>query len=204
MIFYGFTSVEFFQTYMTKWIQRVCVNNVLSDVAYVISCILQGSVLGPFLFLVHINDLPINIGCDSILYVDDTTKYIMRNNRELGALGSVMADAQAESQYWFEANGITLNKSKTQSLLFTLCRTQTDIDECESAKLLGVVLDSTLNWELHIQNVCTRLSRVVCLLRHLRNLLPNNILRNSYFAFFIVFCCMVSIYGVIALMLKGF
>jgi len=146
----------------------------------------QGSVLGPTLFLILINDLPNSLSCNSVIFADDTTLYSSRPNSELEELSLTMSNALVESTDWFNSNGLSLNNDKTQSLLFTMCKDTPSYKHCNigHAKLLGIILDSTLNWSPHIQSVCVRLSRVIFLLRHLRNLLPKTFLKSAYFAFF--------------------
>jgi len=189
--FYGLDGVElcFFKSYLTNRSQRVSVNNVLSEVAVVNCGVPQGSVLGPLLFLVLINDLPVSLSCKSVIFADDTTLFSSRCNKEILELSLTMTDALQESIGWFNANGLALNHDKTQKLLFTLGKgvgLDTNIDwfNVGHVKLLGIVLDSKLNWNPHITNVCSRLSRVVCLLRHLRNIVPKIYLKSAYFAFF--------------------
>lgn len=186
--FYGMSGVElqFFESYLTNRKQSVFFNNSFSEVVSVSSGVPQGSVLGPLLFLVLINDLPSSLSCNSIIFADDTTLYSSSPNSNFDELSLTMSNAVIESNIWFRANGLSLNEGKTQNILFTLSKNPLSLElgDNTNVKLLGIVLDPSLNWNPHIQIVCSRLSRVIFLLRQLRNVLPNNFLKNAYFAFF--------------------
>ena len=87
-----------------------------------------------------------------------------------------------EAINWFGTNGLCLNANKTQEILFSL--RQVAPSEVSTAKLLGIVLDSKLTWNPHIDGVCKRLARVIHLLRHLKTSVPKEYLKISYYAFF--------------------
>ena len=102
----------------------------------------QGSILGPILFLIYINDLTDITSSNFILFADDTT--IIQSHKELDTLLVSVKDIQANVQDWFVANQLNLNKSKTETMVFSL-RNVTD-DDKNSIKFLGVYLDSKLTW----------------------------------------------------------
>lgn len=91
-----------------------------------------------------------------------------------------------EANTWFESNGLLLNHSKTQHILFSLCTRNVQFSENydKPVKLLGLWLDPKLSWISHVEYVCARLSRVIYLLRQLKSLIPFNYLRMAYYAFF--------------------
>lgn len=82
---------------------------------------------------------------------------------------------------WFNVNLLSLNNSKTQKLT---CSLSNDLVKTSSVKLLGFTIDSLLKWDDHIDSLCTKLSRVIYLLRKLKSELPGQYLRAAYFAFF--------------------
>ncbi|PSN37879.1 hypothetical protein C0J52_21949 [Blattella germanica] len=84
-----------------------------------------------------------------------------------------------EAKEWFNANGFVLNESKTESITFKI-----KAEESETFEILGVYLDSKLNWAKHIDYVYNKLSRVLYMLRHLKLIVPYNYLRVAYFAYF--------------------
>ena len=75
------TCLRWFESYLTNRTQRVSLGNNLSEPASVTCCVPQDSILGPLLFLVFINDLPLSLQSSSVvgLYADDTTFYDFQN-----------------------------------------------------------------------------------------------------------------------------
>lgn len=115
---------------------------------------------------------------DVTIYVDDTTLFC--SHSDLGQLHGLSEKALDESTEWFSANGLLLNVDKTDNLLVSTH----DICDFSSVKLLGIYIDNRLSWQHHIDFLCTRLSRVKCLLSSLRNHVTNSYLKLAYFAFF--------------------
>ena len=157
------------------------VHGEISELCKVVSGVPQGSVLGPVLFLVMINDLPYNISCQSVLFADDTSLY--QTGSDINELSVDILNSFNEANYWFHVNSLSLNVDKTQRILFTLGHLVND-DVESSIKLLGITLDSKLCWDAHISSICIRLARVIYLLRHLKRLVPVAYLKNAYYAFF--------------------
>lgn len=88
-----------------------------------------------------------------------------------------------QASTWFKANGFLMNESKTQELHFSL-RDLPEKVNVNSVKFLGIYIDNKLSWEPHIMYISAKLSRVIFLLRSLKNQVPSNYLRTAYFAFF--------------------
>lgn len=169
--YYGVRDIElhFFKSYLSDRKQAVYLNGQFSDFLRTDSGVPQGSVLGPLLFLIMINDFSINVGCDTILFADDTTLY--HTSRSIDIIKQIIANSAHESMQWFKNNGFLLNVNKTMYMNFSLTETK-DADICDTVTLLGITLDKKLTWSSHVDNICARLSRVLYLLRHLKGLLP--------------------------------
>lgn len=181
--YYGVTGAELslFKSYLSDRYLKVCYNGILSDSTPVKCGVPQGSVLGPVLFLLAINDLPSNISTECVLFADDTSLY--HSDKDLLNLNTVMTESLNNATLWFQANGFSLNLSKTQKILFSLKDTMNTQFQT-NVKLLGLILDPKVSWDSQIEHLCARLSRVIYLLRQLKSLVSKSYLRMSYFAFF--------------------
>ena len=172
----------------------------------------QGSILGPILFILLINDLPNASKLFSILYADDTTLIKSGSNiSQLFEMANIELNKLAD---WFKANRLTLNTSKTKYILFrhknlavnfskiTLKIENETIDRIgagcqeESFKFVGIHLDEFLSWEFHSRKIRAKISGAVYALSKLKSLLPKKIkylIYNSLFRSHIEYC--ISAWG---------
>lgn len=178
---YGFEnkSLDLLQSFLSNRLQMVKVNGRSSDLLSITKGVPQGSVLGPFLFVVYVNDLPQYLPCETVLYADDITLILREENEDLVKnRNEVILEM---STNWLAANCLQLNNSKTEEIFFST----TILNKDNSAiKLLGIFVDQKLNWERHITYVSSKLARVTYLLYKLRNSISKNLLLYSYFAYF--------------------
>uniref|UniRef100_A0A1B6MJV4 Reverse transcriptase domain-containing protein n=1 Tax=Graphocephala atropunctata TaxID=36148 RepID=A0A1B6MJV4_9HEMI len=184
--FYGVKNKELnmFKSYLMDRRHLVDVCGRKSEVVETNIGVPQGSVLGPILFLILINDISCNISSFSTVYADDVT--LMNEGKYFADLISSAKNALDEAMTWFRMNGLHLNDSKTKSLLVTLKNVHNINSNVYSdvVKLLGIHIDSRLSWSCHIDFICRRLSRVVVLLTNLRKLVSPKYLKMAYFVFF--------------------
>ena len=151
---------------------------------------LQGSCLGPLLFLIFINDLPLSlIHGSSLLFADDTT--LLHSHRNFQYLKWTVEDDLSRLLDWFRANQLTLNVEKTVCLLFsskkdpeqiTLNIGNTTITNSEYVRFLGIWIDDHLNWNKHLSNLSAKLKQNTHLLSTGRKFLTKNTLKLIYYA----------------------
>nr|CAI5842739.1 unnamed protein product [Callosobruchus analis] len=143
----------------------------------------QGSVLGPILFLIYTNDLPLsNAEAKYTLLADDTTISVKADT--LHQATHLLHEVQTEAKHWFAANKLVLNEEKTERIVFSLRDCGAINGEITNIRFLGVTIDPTLKWNVHIDNFSTRLTKSIYLLRSLSNCVFQAVLKISYHAVF--------------------
>lgn len=154
----------------------------------------QGSVLGPRLFLIYINDLNIAIRHSTTFnFADDTC--LLNKNKSLKKLNKQVNEDIRWLVTWLRANKISLNTSKTEIILFRrkhkiLSKNLNFRLSCQGIFLkkqvtyLGVILDEHLEWSPHVTELNKKLSRVTGIISKLRHFVDLNTIISVYFALF--------------------
>ena len=199
MYFYGIRGVahNWITSYISNRSQFVCYDEFHSDLLNISCGVPQGSILGPKLFILYINDL-CNISrlVKYILFADDTNLFCANKNiKQLVTTVSTVLDKLCT---WFAVNKLSLNVSKTSYMLFGNLNAQVDIaingisiDRVRVAKFLGVLIDEKLNWKEHIASVKTKLSKSTAILYKCSQVIDSqsmHILYNSLFLPYISYC----------------
>nr|CAI5823723.1 unnamed protein product [Callosobruchus analis] len=173
-------SCNLIESYLQKRKQHVTYNQQTSSCSTIEYGIPQGSILGPIIFIVYINDIVIcsSDGSDIVLFADDTTSLIESN--DFLSLHSRAEENHVKLQEWFYANKLKMNEDKTQSLVFSLRHMEADQ---KPVKFLGVMLDPKLSWASQAAATAGKISRGNFMLRNLVNNVSVNILLNAYYAY---------------------
>ena len=170
-------ALQWFRSYLSGRRQFVEVHKTKSPELIIRHGVPQGSVLGPLLFLIYINDLPACVEQGQIvLFADDANLLISHKSCEnIEILAYVEL---CRIQQWFQQNGLVLNTKKTNYVLFRN-KNKPDIDpviqfgdevleRLDSAMFLGVDMDENLNWSQQTDKLCRKLSSSIFLLRNMR------------------------------------
>jgi hypothetical protein len=150
----------------------------------------QGSVLGPLLFIIYINDIPHLTNGRSIMYADDTS--ILNVGRDMNELQNTTSNNTRVVEQYFEINNISINPSKTHYILFHTrqCRQEgnlkipvknREISNVKSTDFLGVVIDSNVSWEIHTEKTCSRVSHNLFIINRLFKILDLNKRKTLYY-----------------------
>lgn len=182
--YYNFdtASVNLISSYLERRHQVVRVAGVSSAVSEINIGVPQGSILGPVLFLIYINDLPYNDQTVKYtLFADDTTVSLSADALDEGLRSARLARERAED--WFCSNRLLLNAEKTRMVVFSL-RELLDTPNVPAVTFLGVTLDPKLQWCEHVDALAGKLTRSIYLLRHLSRCVSAGVIRTAYFAVF--------------------
>ena len=184
--------LKWFESYLTGRKQYVFYNGVSSDVKNVTCGVPQGSVLGPLLFLIYINDLPnISEKLNFFLFADDTNIYY--ESKDLAELEKTVNEELKKLSLWLNLNRLALNVGKTNFVIFrspqkksnrnvTLIMNKKALQQKDHVKYLGVLIDEHLNWKYQINQVALKISRGIGILAKLKPYLKEKLLRTIYFS----------------------
>lgn len=192
--YYGIRGIylNWFKSYLETRKQCVQVGQDKSD-SLIIKCgVPQGSVLGPLLFLLYINDISSSSNILKFhLFADDTS--IFYSHKETRTLEKNINDELKNVSNWLIANKLSLNVKKSNLIIFNHSNCAYDkinikinnkfLEEKSSAKYLGIIIDSKLTWKPHIDYVNTKLAKGIGLLAKLRHFIPPTLIRNLFNAF---------------------
>ena len=184
---------NWFKSYLSDRKQLVEINSAKSSSKIVEHGVPQGSILGPILFLLYINDLPLNITqAKVILFADDTN--LIFNSFDSINLQVKISETSNKLEQWLANNKLKLNVNKTVYMHFNQPRSKpndpmqislnnTAIKETQTTKFLGIWIDSSLTWESHIQHLTQKLSRLCYAFRVLSKVSPLELMKSVYFGY---------------------
>ena len=192
---YGFRghSLQLLQSYVSDRKQYTRINGVTSTVQSLNYGVPQGSVLGPLLFLLYVNDIQYCIDKNKIkLFADDTG--IFQFNRNLNELRNEASRNLSKIYDWFSFNRLALSLEKSHFLIFHSKRKKIDdnieklqfgnnsIPRAYSTKYIGMTIDENLSWDLHINGILKSLYRYYSLFYHMRHFVNHQLIRTIYYS----------------------
>ena len=188
--------LQLFTSYLTNRQHYTAMGNTVSSRQAVTCGILQGSSLGPILFLIYINDLP---NCSSLLtfrvFVDDTN--VFASGHDLKSLEQLINTELKKVKLWCDANKLSINFSKTNFMIVKSPRKRDLsvnikierkdgssylLERKNRVKYLAVLLDDTVSFKHHISYVASRISRSNGIIAKLRHFLTLSQMRQLYYS----------------------
>ena len=188
--YYGIRGkpLQWLESYLLNRKQYVCYNNVESEMSTVVCGIPQGSILGPILFLLYINDLAnVSNKLKCIMFADDTN--VFYSDKCLEDVYKVVNDELNKMNNWLKVNKLSLNVDKTKYMIFmkkpgihehNIIIDQINVERVKDTKFLGIQLDEKLKWDVQIHSVSKNMSKGISVLYKLKPVLDNNILYSLY------------------------
>ena len=181
-------ALKLFQSYLTARTQFVKLGRTESVTLPVNFGVPQGSILGPLLFIIFINDLPNATKLFIKLFADDT--FLCAQNSDVELLEMEVNRELKNVYQWLVANKLTLNIGKSKFMIVTNKKIKsydmsvfingTKLEECEKYKYLGIMMDRNLSWKPHVEYISKKISKACGSLANLRYCVKTDILREVY------------------------
>ena len=194
-------ALWWFSSYLTGRSQYVEFGNSTSSMLTISTGVPQGSVLGPLLFLIYMNDIhKVTQKFHSILFADDTSLISTMctfdipygNKYDVNTISNSINTELNNVYEWLSLNKLSLNIAKTKFMLFhhrqlnitslipTIKINNQSIERVSEFNFLGLTIDETMSWNNHINKVANKISRSLGILNKLKNYLPTKILKIIY------------------------
>ena len=183
--------LDILSSFLTNRKQRTLINGKFSSWRDVQAGVPQGSVLGPLLFLIYINDITQNMKCDARIFADDTSifKIVENPTKASQDLGHDLNLVQVWAHQW----KMSFNPDPTKPPVEMIFSTKTKqishpplsfngipLQRVSEHKHLGVKLDIKLNFESHINEICNKTSKLLGVMKMSRLHIPISALENVY------------------------
>ena len=192
LYYYGIrgNALDWIGSYLFNRKQFTSFKDVNSDLVQIQCGVPQGSILGPLLFVLYVNDIGnVSQNCSVILFADDTN--IFFTGHDMRELEILIGNELDKFHHWFSSNKLSLNIEKTNYIVFSnkrnvkndICHISMNrryLREADHVKFLGVYIDSNLTWKNHIQFIASTIAKSTGILSKLKHILPRNILRTLY------------------------
>ena len=198
--YYGINGIalKWFSSYLSNRLQYVQIDSTKSEMSPIVTGVPQGSILGPLLFLIYMNDIPNASDIFKfILFADDTSLKSFINSKLPGFLlensTNIINTELQKVNDWLAVNKLSLNVGKTKFMIFhmthkkhianiipTLKIGDVQIERKENFNFLGLLINEKLSWKPHVDSVSNRISKYVGVLNRLKRYLPCKILKTIY------------------------
>ncbi|MCG8046320.1 MAG: reverse transcriptase domain-containing protein [Candidatus Thiodiazotropha endolucinida] len=174
---YGISDqlLSFLENYLSNRKQSVLLNDVISPSLSVTAGVPQGSVLGPLLFLIYINDISENLLSLTRLFADDSSLFVSATN--MGDLEGILNHDLLIITHWAKQWLIKFNPNKTEAMLFSYTPREyfpnivfdgVSVKFVNEHKHLGITFSDNMKWNKHIESILSPASRIIGIMRKLK------------------------------------
>lgn len=191
------SSLDWFTSYLTDRKQIVKANDTTSEEGALTTGVPQGSILGPIIFLMSINDMPLYGSLSDItIFADDATESVFANT--VMEVETKLQEKANDIETWSSDNKMVVNVDKTKTMLISnnqKLRTLTNrnlivkvgektVEQVSHEKLLGIQIDEALTWDDQVKQVRKQVLYKLYILRKIKDYLPINI-RKLFFSYYV-------------------
>ena len=200
--YYGIrdTALNWFKSYLSNRTQYVDSDGISSSIRVIETGVPQGSILGPLLFIIYMNDIyTVSDNLNFILYADDTTLSSPMCSFSSGCDGdvervSILINLELNKiADWLAVNKLSLNVQKTKLMIFHYRQrilTENDIprlminnaiiERVTEFNFLGLTVNEYMNWNSHTQKIANKISRTLGVINRLKRYLPSSAMKLMY------------------------
>ena len=200
-------AIDWFKSYLNSRIQKTFISGEQSTPREVVAGVPQGSVLGPILFLIYINDLPFVLSHSvADIFADDTT--LSTQSKSFDVVVASLTNDLLHVDQWCQLNHMSINSDKSKVMFICsnnnnreLAKTNpgisyhnSEVNSCTSCKLLGITVNNRLSWGDHIENVIKKCNTYLYILSRIKLFLSNDNRKRFYNAYILPhfdFCCVI-------------
>ena len=200
--YYGITgtALDWFRSYLTERYQYVDYNGASSGMRLLTTGVPQGSILGPLLFIIYMNDVhTVSDNLNFILYADDTTltsplcSFTYGGHQDINRMSTLINSEITKISDWLSVNKLSLNANKTKFMIFhnyqkvlteseipQLKINNTPIERVTEFNFLGITISEFMNWGPHSLKIANKVSRTLGVMNCLKRYLPLSALKIMY------------------------
>ncbi len=191
-------SKQWFKSYLSDRVPYVEIDGLKSSHSEIKCGVPQGSILGPLLYLIYVNDICFSCNGKILSFADDTTIYLSDSNIDhLYVKANMLINCLFE---WFCSNRLSLNANKTKYIVIRPPSLRGDIyntdiciqnsklhrigNDCaeKAVKFLGILIDENLTWKEHLSHINKKISRALFTLKQVKNVLPKRCMKTLYYS----------------------
>ena len=191
----GHETLKLITSFLTNRRQVVYQGSLTSTLMPIKYGVPQGSILGPILFSIYINDLPLHLSSSCELFADDTT--VHNTGKDISAVSSALQSDMDKLVTWTDLNHMALHPNKSKFMLVTTRQKRQNItsksiglkiqgkmlEEVSSHRLLGLNIDNNLSWSNHVSTLSKKISKKVFQLNRIKHFLDQHTRKLFFYAY---------------------